>query len=302
MKDISEGGSAMFKRFITATDFSLASTAVISNMEKLKFLGLKEGLLLQCLTDESADLAASAYIAAELEKDLESKRKILESQGFKVSTRVVKGTEADEVSRIAVEENFDIIITGAKERNRLSAPLLGEAAYNIIHKCRKPIFLLRLGDFEKDGEGVLRPERGDYLKKILYATDFSKTAAMAFDALKAIAAAGTQKITLMHVQDRTRLDPYMMHMIKQFEETDTVRLNNMKAELAKVSDAAVETLITFGNPSRDILKEIKNNNYQLVVIGSQGRGYVSDFFVGSVGHNIARQSEASVLLIPATAE
>ena len=132
--------------------------------------------------------------------------------------------------------------------------------------------------------------------------DHLERESLKLDALKAIAAAGTQKITLMHVQDRTRLDPYMMHMIKQFEETDTVRLNNMKAELAKVSDAAVETLITFGNPSRDILKEIKNNNYQLVVIGSQGRGYVSDFLVGSVGHNIARQSESSGLLIPATAE
>lgn len=292
----------MFKKFITATDFSLASTAVISNMEKLKFLGLKEGLLLQCLTEESADLAASAYIAAQLEQDLEGKRKILEAQGFKVSTRVVKGPEADEVSRIAVEENYDIIITGAKERNRISAPLLGETAYNIIHKCRKPIFLLRLGDFEKDGVNALRPERGDYLKKVLYSTDFSETAARAFEALKVIAAAGAQKITLMHVQDRTRLDPYMMHMIKQFEETDTVRLNNMKTELGKVSDAAVETLITFGNPSRDILKEIRENHVQLVVIGSQGRGYVSEFFVGSVGHNIARQSEASVLLIPAKAQ
>jgi len=292
----------MLKKFITATDFSLASSAVIKNMEKLKFLGLKECLLLQCLTDESADLAASAYIAAQLEKDLEDKRKLLEAQGFKVSARVVKGAEADEVSRIAVEENFDLIIAGARERNKLSAPLLGETAYNIIHKCRKPIFLLRLGDFEENGENALRPERCDYLRKVLYSTDFSETAARAFEVLKVIAAAGAQKITLMHVQDRTRLDPYMMHMIKQFEETDTVRLNNMKTELGKVSNAAVETLITFGNPSRDILKEIRENSVQLVVIGSQGRGFVSDFFIGSVGHNIARQSEASVLLIPAAVE
>jgi len=44
---------------------------------------------------------------------------------------------------------------------------------------------------------------------------------------------------------------------------------------------------------------VRDRDVQLTVMGSQGRGYVSDLFLGSVSHNVARQSVASVLLIPA---
>jgi len=35
------------------------------------------------------------------------------------------------------------------------------------------------------------------------------------------------------------------------------------------------------------------------VMGSQGRGFVSESFLGSVSHQVARRSPAPVLLIPA---
>ena len=34
-------------------------------------------------------------------------------------------------------------------------------------------------------------------------------------------------------------------------------------------------------------------------VGSQGRGYVKELFLGSVSHNVSRQAASSVLLVPA---
>jgi len=36
----------------------------------------------------------------------------------------------------------------------------------------------------------------------------------------------------------------------------------------------------------------------LVVMGSHGRGFIGELFVGSVSHNVARHAEAPVLLVP----
>ena len=61
----------------------------------------------------------------------------------------------------------------------------------------------------------------------------------------------------------------------------------------------VETVLKYGSPSSEILKSVKELSAQMVVMGSQGRGFVNEFFLGSVSHNIARQSPVHVLLIPA---
>lgn len=57
--------------------------------------------------------------------------------------------------------------------------------------------------------------------------------------------------------------------------------------------------IPYGNPTTEILDEITAGKYSLVVIGSQGRGFIREVFLGSVSHNITRHAAVSVLLIPA---
>jgi nucleotide-binding universal stress UspA family protein len=37
----------------------------------------------------------------------------------------------------------------------------------------------------------------------------------------------------------------------------------------------------------------------VIVMGSQGRGFISEVFLGSVSHQVVRQAPVPVLLIPA---
>ena len=50
----------------------------------------------------------------------------------------------------------------------------------------------------------------------------------------------------------------------------------------------MDTLIRFGSPSVETLKTIQELSVSLVVMGSQGRGFVPELFLGSVSHNVAR--------------
>ncbi|BCU06400.1 universal stress protein [Allochromatium tepidum] len=57
--------------------------------------------------------------------------------------------------------------------------------------------------------------------------------------------------------------------------------------------------IAYGAPVTEILRVIREQGARLVVMGSQGRGFIEEIFLGSVSHNVARHSPAAVLLVPA---
>ena len=62
--------------------------------------------------------------------------------------------------------------------------------------------------------------------------------------------------------------------------------------------AGVRCDITNGSPVNEILKKAREDAASLIVMGSQGRGYISELFLGSVSHNVARHAGMPVLLVP----
>lgn len=289
----------MFSRIIVATDLSPAAFAVVKNLSGLKDYGTKECLLLQCLSLQQAGSIALSYTYSILEENLQEQKKLLEAQGFDVETRIVPGLATTEICRIAENEDYSLIVAGAESRTMVIEALLGGIAYEIIHRCRMPIFLVRLEEKRVEGMSMFEAARSNYKEHILFPTDFSETAGQAFSIVLELAAEGARKITLMHVQDKERIDPHLSYRLDEFNEIDESRLSALKEALKKVSDVEVDIVLSIGNPSKEIINAVKSRDVQLVVMGSQGRGYVNELFLGSVSHNVARHSEASVLLIPA---
>lgn len=292
----------MFERIIVATDFSLSAFAVVRCLGGLKAYGAKECLLMQCLSLQQVGSVALSYTTSVLESNLKSQREIIEQQGLKVTTRIVPGLPKREICRIAEEEDFSAIIVGAAKHSLTSEVFLGGLAYDVIHNCRKPVLIIRLEDTQSEGTTCIHAKGCDFSQHILFPTDFSETADLAFGFVKELVKDGARKVTLIHVQDQTRIDPHLLHRLDEFNKTDTARLEAMKKEIEAVADIEVEIALTYGKPSIEILKIIHEQNVKLVVMGSQGRGYVKELFLGSVSHEITRHSDASVLLIPAKYE
>jgi len=110
---------------------------------------------------------------------------------------------------------------------------------------------------------------------------------------------GIKKVILFHVMNKAKIKPELEEWLPEFNEADNQRMKNIKNTLQKIGNAEIETLIRYGMPADEIFKLIEERNPQLVVMGSQGRGFVKEIFLGSVSHDVARHSSASVLLIPA---
>ena len=287
----------MFKRVIIASELSPTAFDALDRLKGLKSLGVSECLLLQCASPEEMNAVTAPFVRRVLEEALARQKAILSEQGYAVQTQVLKGKLIDELNRIAVEEDFSLIVASSTEHSFLGEVLLGGVARDVIHHAKKPTLLVRLA--ENPADSSKKAQDCNLLEHVLFPTDFSDNARLAFDYLKAIAADGAKKVTLLHIQDLSRIAP---ERLDECNQTDELRLQELKNALAGREGMEVETLVLPGSPAVEIIRLVNEQKIPLVVMGSQGRGFVNELFLGSVSHNVARHSTASVLLVPAKRE
>jgi nucleotide-binding universal stress UspA family protein len=135
----------------------------------------------------------------------------------------------------------------------------------------------------------------------LFCTDFSSTAERAFEYVQRIVAGGARRVTLLHVQDRTRIRPHLEHRLEEFNQTDRQRLDQLRARVLETAgDVQVRSLVPYGHPVEEILRVVgEEQDDSLIVMGSQGRGFLAQVFLGSVSQAVIRGAPVPVLLVPA---
>ena len=281
----------MFNRFIAITEFSGPSFSLIDECKKLKALGAEQCLLIQSFVLVDASSMDVSSIFPILEQNLASQKETLEKLGFKVETRQMLGSSASEIAKIAVEENYSVIVVGANKHSLAGEIVLGGLSAEMIHQTQVPVLVMRLyGEQGKPGASLA--------DAVLFPTDFSENADLALPYVEQLIAAGTKKVTLMHVQDDSKLGQYPQEKLGEFDKKDNGVLLEIKQRLQKSGNAQIDIVLKTGSPSAEILNAVKELGIDLVVMGSQGRGFIKEIFLGSVSHNIARHADASVLLIP----
>ena len=287
----------MFSRIIVASDLSQSAYDMVKCLKALKKYGSEKCLLVQCLNPLEKNMV---FVRSVMEKNLEEQKKALMKFGYAVETRVVTGYVKNEINRIAANEDYLVIVVEAVEHSMIGESLLGNPANELIHYASKPLLLLRVSEGPVDEKNSIR--ECDLSSHILFPTDFSDNAAIAFEYMKNMVGNGVSKVTLAHVQDQTRISPYLLDRLVEFNRKDAKRLQEMQAKLSEIADVEVDIQLLYGSPTSEILRLISEKKIPLVVMGRQGRGFIKDIFLGSVSHNISRYSEASVLLIPAKRE
>lgn len=287
----------MFSRIVIASEISPAAFNMLHCLEGLKRLGVKECMLVQCLDPHETDSKISSFFTSVIEENLKEQKALLEKQGYAVSTRMVTGHIKNEINRIAVEEDYAMMVTGAPEHSMVGEVFFGGSAHEVILHAKKPVLLVRIvNDPDKRLKMI---KECNLVEHILFPTDFSENAKKAFEVVKKMVVDGAKKVSLIHVIDKAVVDSYHKESLKDFRMLDNTRLHAMKVELHVLGDVDVDVHLPLGSPSGEILKIIKEQNISLVVMGSQGRGFINEVFLGSVSHQVARHSSASVLLIPA---
>lgn len=142
------------------------------------------------------------------------------------------------------------------------------------------------------------------MKNILVPVDFSSLAAFALEFALELAEKAQAKIKVLHVVEfpvggavdpiglpiPTQMDAEFLGILKENAEKRMVKfLKNVK------QPAHVETVIEVGNPYINITDYIKDENIDLVVMGTKGASGFREFFIGSNAEKVVRMSKCPVI-------
>ncbi len=287
----------MFAKALVATDLSEACAQVVRCATALDALGTSDIELIQCLN--LRDVGTLAPRLMELSRPaLLTQAEVLERAGFNVTAEIVTGLPQIETVRQAIERHCDFIVAGSHGQSMSRAMLLGGVAAGIVHNSSMPVLLVRLRVSEVHGKEVCEVPRCDFLTHVLFVTDFSENAAHAFEYVRELARRGAGRITLLHVQDKGRLERHTRERLDEFNRIDSERLSALKDELRAAGDPEVSIELPFGSPKQEIVIRTESEDVSLVVIGRQGRGWIPGLQGGSVSDAVARHSAAPVLIVP----
>ena len=151
------------------------------------------------------------------------------------------------------------------------------------------------------------------MKKILIALDYSPLAQQVAEQGHALALALGAKASILHVIDdaynysATVYDPIMGFagfsqrdydttiQIDTIEEEAMVYLHKTKLYL---KDTTLETLLIKGSIADTIMETAKNISADCIVMGTNSRSGIAEFFLGSTAHTLIQRSHIPLFIIP----
>jgi len=145
-------------------------------------------------------------------------------------------------------------------------------------------------------------------KKILVPVDGSHSCLHAKMFASAIAKKFKSKVTVVHVASHEFMHPELkaqyqlphsiLHKIDEaYLETGKKIIRNAE-ELFKEAKIDVDArLVTYEDPAEFILELVKNEKYNLVVIGNRAEHQSERYSLGSITEKVARHSECPVLIV-----
>lgn len=291
----------MKKRAILATDLSETVDLLLDCTDQYKALGIREITLFHAIGVRYMNFAGITFMDKTKQKLINLKH-LIEEKGFDTEIVLKEGPPAQELVQFAGENPEALIIIGTKGMGFAKGVFIGSTADQVLRYGRNPILLVQLLDkLEENGD----PSKCEFYcheinRNVLFATDFSEQSEQAFYHFKKQVAPQAEHILLMHVQNREVMKHREESAIQKFNEIDQARLERMKNDLQKVTEAAIDISIITGIPSQEIIKTIKEHSASLVVMGAQGRNFISDHILGSTVRRVIEGGKINALVIPSS--
>ena len=155
------------------------------------------------------------------------------------------------------------------------------------------------------------------IKKILYATDLSKNSVYAFRYAMNMAEKYNAEIVILHVIEP--IPPQVKHYvslyvnearweekIKTEQEMVIEQIKKRLQEFCKRESQddprclllVSRILVQPGHPAEEILKAAEEEACEIIIIGTHGKGFLKQTFLGSVARSVLDRSRKPVFIIP----
>lgn len=277
----------MFKRVIICFDLSPASEIICHCASDLKGFGLEEAILVHVIYVANTPGLEDGLIS-DARPIVEMQRSLLEAKGIKTSIEMPIGIPASSICEIADRYNASTILIGSHGKRIARSLALGSTSTHLLHITERPVLLIGR-NFLEDSEGCKRGCK-NLLTHILFPTDFSNTSERAFGYLEKVIERWKSCVTLLHVHKKG---------VKEEEASlNIARLRRMRRHLEEKEASKVYIKEECDRTAETIVEQSREAGATLILMGTHGRGVVSEVIHGSVAHQVARMADIPILFIP----
>ncbi len=217
--------------------------------------------------------------------------------GLKVELLLTEGSPKNEIPRVIRDHGIDFATIGTTARPGLGGAL-GSTALSIMAHANCPMLFTRhpMHDFVY----YKATQTNIALNRILFATSLSENDTTAKRLAFELARAHQTELTIIHSIGSFLGYIQAVSLSKIIDVEDRVRSDASErlSQLAKeASDITIETLLTEGNPSEEVLRVASEKDIDLIIIGT-GKTNSSASLPGRDAERIVRGAFCPVLTIP----
>ncbi len=140
-------------------------------------------------------------------------------------------------------------------------------------------------------------------KRILAATDFSEYSKVALDICLGVSRCMKTKLYVLHTIEKIPQDyrhlPSGTALADKKRKLEDDAIDKIKAMIPveTMEKGSIVPLVRFGKPFLETMQVVKENNVDLLVIGTHGRAGVDRVMLGSVAERIVRKAGCPVMVI-----
>jgi nucleotide-binding universal stress UspA family protein len=233
----------------------------------------------------------------ELLKDrLEGERQKLEAmrEDLGIPSRLVRvdGSPAEELARLAKEEDADLVVVGTHGRTGAKKVVFGSVAQETVRRCSCDVLVVREG----------APLTHNH---ILVPVDFSEHTEPAIERALSVVEEGG-RIELVHFWippwgmapgdgPSTQPEIYAELMDEQQQQIEA----EGESLVSKYDREGIELRFEAarGEPVPGLAERVESGSFDLIVMGSHGRRGFRRFFIGSVAENVVVHAGCTTLVV-----
>jgi nucleotide-binding universal stress UspA family protein len=237
---------------------------------------------------QKAEEAKASELLAKLSKSLAA-------PGMKVETMIRRGSPADEIIKTCRSIPADLVLVGFKGASDSTEFLLGSVAHKVIKYAPCSVLVAK-----RTTEAVNRvlvaldgsKHSDETVQSLLRMPLLPRTEILVMVVLQSFAATFVKAYTLDRERDR--------EIITELQEAEEEAARRVLAEAEsqlRNGRYRVSTILSRGDPSREILQEAGRRNVDVIALGAKGLTGVRGFLLGSVAQRVARYAKSSVLIV-----
>jgi len=219
----------------------------------------------------------------------------LSEEGIQVETRVLPVFLADVTEALVKDQDIDLVVTSTKGKSASPHWLSGGISSKLMRKITTPVLLVHAQD-EMDGR---EPKIG----RILVSLDGSIFSERVLPYARALASAFGSEVVLLAVPEVPEVEDYRapaeaVEAIRSKTVTNMENFLNAVARSLHQDEIEVRTITTGSLPVRTIVSVSDEEQADVIMLTSRGRGGWDLLFMGSVAERVVAQTDKAVFMIP----